>query len=183
MSPGDPQERLKATDFPQEVLSLFDRYVHGLLDRRGFLEGAARFAVGGVSAAAMLEALRPRYAWARQVAPDDATIRAEYVEYPSPDGSGTMRGYMVRPAGATGPLPAVLVIHENRGLNPYIEDVVRRLAAANFLALGPDAARLIGLLCGTPQADDASLLASIDLGDAAAAHDLCDPDECPPILP
>lgn len=144
------EKRLRASDFPQEVLSLFDRYVHGLIDRRAFLDGAARFAVGGLTAAGMLEALRPRYAWAQQVAPDDARIQAEYVEYPSPKGSGTMRGYLARPAGG-GKKPAVLVIHENRGLNPYIEDVVRRMAAADFLAFGPDALTPLG---GYPGNDD-----------------------------
>jgi carboxymethylenebutenolidase len=144
-------ERMKASDFPKEVLSLFDKYVHGVIDRRGFLDGAAKFAVAGMSALAMLEALRPRYAWARQVEPDDARIRAEYVEYPSPRGSGTMRGLYARPATGDGPWPGVLVIHENRGLNPYIEDVVRRFAAANFIALGPDALTPLG---GYPGNDD-----------------------------
>jgi carboxymethylenebutenolidase len=143
-------DRKKATDFPKEVLSLFDKYVHGMIDRRAFLDGAARFAVGGFTAAGMLEALRPRYAWARQVSPDDERIRNEYVEYPSPNGSGTMRGYLARPATG-GPKPAVLVVHENRGLNPYIEDVVRRFAAADFLALGPDALTPLG---GYPGNDD-----------------------------
>ncbi|HSH75868.1 MAG TPA: dienelactone hydrolase family protein [Longimicrobiales bacterium] len=144
-------ERMKASDFPQEVLKLFDRYVHGLIDRRAFLDGAARFAVGGMTAPAMLEALSPRYAWAQQVPPDDARIRAEYIEYPSPRGSGTIRGLFAQPADGPGPWPAVLVIHENRGLNPYIEDVVRRLAAADFVALGPDALTPLG---GYPGNDD-----------------------------
>lgn len=143
-------ERKRAGDFPREVLNLFDQYVHGMIDRRGFLDGARAFAVGGLTAMGMLEALRPRYAWARQVAPDDAGIRAGYIEYPSPDGSGTMRGYMARPS-AGGRNPAVLVIHENRGLNPYIEDVVRRMGAAGFLALGPDALTPLG---GYPGNDD-----------------------------
>jgi carboxymethylenebutenolidase len=144
-------ERMKAGDFPKEVLSLFDKYVHGMIDRRGFLDGAAKFAVGGLSAAAMLESLRPRYAWAQQVPPDDERIRAEYIEYPSPDGSGTMRGLFAKPETGSGPWPAVLVIHENRGLNPYIEDVVRRFAAADFVALGPDALTPLG---GYPGNDD-----------------------------
>lgn len=147
----DVSARRRASDFPPEVLRLFDRYVHGLLDRRGFLEGAARFAAGGMTAAAMLEALRPRYAWAREVPEDDARIRMEYVEYPSPRGSGTMRGYLARPSEGNGPFPGVLVIHENRGLNPYIEDVVRRFAAAGFLSLGPDALTPLG---GYPGNDD-----------------------------
>jgi carboxymethylenebutenolidase len=144
-------ERRKATDFPQEVLSLFDEYVHGIIDRRAFLDGAAKFAVGGMTARAMLDALRPRYAWAQQVSADDARVQASYVDYPSPRGSGTMRGLFARPSSGSGPWPSVLVIHENRGLNPYIEDVVRRLAAADFIALGPDALTPLG---GYPGNDD-----------------------------
>ncbi|MGE0158492.1 MAG: dienelactone hydrolase family protein [Gemmatimonadales bacterium] len=145
------EERKRASDFPREVLDLFDRYVHGGIDRRKFLEEASRFSVGGMTAAAMLEGLSPRYAWARQVPPDDERIQVGYVEYPSPRGSGTMRGYMARPANMTGRKPAVLVIHENRGLNPYIEDVVRRFAAADFLSFGPDALTPLG---GYPGNDD-----------------------------
>ena len=137
-------ERKKASDFPPEVLKLFDGYVHGALDRREFLDRAAKFAVGGFTAAAMLESLRPNYAFAQQVAKDDARIKAEYVTYPSPQGSGTMRGYLARPANASGKLPGILVIHENRGLNPYIEDVARRLAVANFVAFAPDALTPLG---------------------------------------
>ena len=143
-------KRPKATaaDFHPEVLRLFDGYVHGRIDRRGFLEGAAKFAVGGVSAAALFEALSPDFANAEQVAKTDARIVATSVEFPSPQGYGTGRGYLVRPAsapppgGATTPtrgLPAVLVIHENRGLNPHIEDIARRLAIDNFIAFAPDA--------------------------------------------
>jgi carboxymethylenebutenolidase len=137
-------ERKKASDFPPEVLKLFDGYVHGALDRREFLDRAAKFAVGGFTAAAMLESLRPNYAFAQQVGKDDARIKAEYVTYPSPQGSGTMRGYLARPANASGKLPGILVIHENRGLNPYIEDVARRLAVANFVAFAPDALTPLG---------------------------------------
>jgi carboxymethylenebutenolidase len=144
-------ERKKATDFPKEVLALFDGYVHGFIERRDFLEGAAKVLGGGAAALSVLTALQPRYAWAKQVTPEDSRIRAEYVEYPSPNGSGTMRGYMAVPEGATGPKPAVLVIHENRGLNPYVEDVVRRFAAADFVALGPDALTPLG---GYPGNDD-----------------------------
>jgi carboxymethylenebutenolidase len=144
-------DRQKASDFPKEVLALFDGYVHGFIQRRDFLEGAAKVLGGGAAALAVLDALRPRYAWARQVPPDDPRVQAEYVEYPSPNGSGTMRGYMAVPEGATEPKPAVLVIHENRGLNPYIEDVVRRFAAADFVALGPDALTPLG---GYPGNDD-----------------------------
>ncbi len=144
-------ERRSAKDFPQEILKLFDGYVHGFTSRRDFLEGAAKVLGGGAAALGALEALKPNYAWAEQVARDDQRIRQDYVTYPSPDGSGEMRGYMVAPADAQGPLPAVLVIHENRGLNPYIEDVVRRFAAANFVALGPDALTPLG---GYPGSDD-----------------------------
>jgi carboxymethylenebutenolidase len=137
-------ERKRASDFPPEVLELFDGYVHGWISRRDFLDRAGRYAVGGFTAAAMLESLRPNYAFARQVAKDDARIKTEYLDYPSPQGSGTMRGYFARPASLTGRLPGVVVIHENRGLNPYIEDVARRLAVANFLAFAPDALTPLG---------------------------------------
>ena len=143
--------RKKASDFPQEVLALFDGYVHGFIHRRDFLEGAGKVLGSSAAAVGVLQALRPNYAWARHVARDDARIRQEYVTYPSPSGSGSMRGYLAVPAGATEPMPAVLVIHENRGLNPYIEDVVRRFAAADFVALGPDALTPLG---GYPGNDD-----------------------------
>ena len=152
MTEKTTEQRLKASDFPQEVLNLFDHYVHGRLDRRGFVDGAAKFAVGtGLSASAMFDLLRPNYAWARQVSPDDPHIRNDYVEFSSPQGHGTVRGYMSWPDNTPGPWPAVLVIHENRGLNPYIEDVVRRFGAANFLAFGPDALTPLG---GYPGNDD-----------------------------
>jgi carboxymethylenebutenolidase len=136
-------ERRKASDFPPQVLKLFDGYVHGMISRREFLDGAAKFAVGGFTAAAMLESLRPNYAFAAQVPKDDDRIKAEYLTYPSPQGSGTMRGYFARPA-KPGKLPGVVVIHENRGLNPYVEDVARRVAVANFLAFAPDALTPLG---------------------------------------
>ena len=136
-------ERKKAGDFPPEVLNLFDGYVHGMISRRDFLDGAAKFAVGGFTAAAMLESLRPNYAFAQQVAKDDDRIKTEYLTYPSPQGSGTMRGYFARPA-KDGKWPGVVVIHENRGLNPYIEDVARRLAVASFVAFAPDALTPLG---------------------------------------
>jgi len=132
-------ERKKASDFPQEVLDLFDGYVHGTMNRREFLDRAARYAIGGFTAAAMLESLSPNFAWAQQVAKDDARIKAEYLTYPSPEGSGTMRGYFARPAKAGDKSPGVLVIHENRGLNPYIEDVARRVAVEGYVAFAPDA--------------------------------------------
>jgi carboxymethylenebutenolidase len=137
-------ERKTASDFPPEVLKLFDGYVHGRITRRDFLDDAGKFAVGGFTAAAMLEALRPNYAFAQQVAKDDSRIKTEYINYPSPQGSGTMRGYLARPANAAGKLPGVVVIHENRGLSPYNEDVARRLALDGFLALAPDALTPLG---------------------------------------
>ena len=137
-------ERKKAGDFPPEVMKLFDGYVHGALSRRDFLERAGKYALGGLSAAAMLESLQPNFAWAQQVRADDKRIKAGYADYASPGGSGAMRGYLAQPANARGKLPAVLVIHENRGLNPYIEDVARRLALANFVALAPDALTPLG---------------------------------------
>jgi carboxymethylenebutenolidase len=136
-------ERKKASDFPQELLNLFDVYVHGGMSRRAFLDGVQKFAVGGVSASALFEMLRPNYAWAIQVPPDDSRIAARFVTIPSPDGNGSIKGYLVRPANAD-KLPAVLVVHENRGLNPYIEDVARRLALANFIALAPDGLTSVG---------------------------------------
>ena len=137
-------ERLKASDFPQEVLKLFDGYVHGMLDRREFIDGAAKYAVGGFSAAAMLEALRPNYAMAQQVAKNDPRLKTETVEYASPKGNGTVKGYLARPAKAAGKLPAIVVIHENRGLNPHIEDIARRLALEGYLAFAPDALTPLG---------------------------------------
>jgi len=153
-------ERKKASDFPPQVLQLFDGYVHGMISRRQFLEGAAKFAVGGVTAAAMLESLKPNYAFAQQVAKDDDRIKTEYLNYPSPQGSGTMRGYLARPA-KEGKWPGVVVIHENRGLNPYIEDVARRLAVASFLAFAPDALTPLG---GYPGDDEkgAQLFSQLD---------------------
>jgi carboxymethylenebutenolidase len=130
-------DRKKASDFPQGLLNLFDGYVHGAIGRREFLEGAQKFAVGGMTAAALFHMLKPNYAWAIQVPPDDKRIKAETVTVPSPQGNGSIKGYLARPANAT-KLPSVLVIHENRGLNPYIEDVARRLAIADFIALAPD---------------------------------------------
>jgi carboxymethylenebutenolidase len=137
-------ERKKASDFHPEVLKLFDGYIHGMIGRRDFLDGAAKFAAGGFTAAAMLESLRPNYAFAQQVAKDDPRIKTEYLTYPSPQGSGTMRGYFARPANPSGKLPGVVVYHENRGLTPHIEDIARRLAVANFLAFAPDALTPLG---------------------------------------
>src|SRR5271166_3067423 len=170
-------QRKRASDFPQELLNLFDVYVHGGMSRREFLDGAKRFAVGGASAAALFEALKPNYAWAIQVPPDDSRIAAKVATVPSPQGNGSIKGYLVRPANAD-KLPAVLVVHENRGLNPYIEDVARRLAVANFIALAPDGLTSVG---GYPGTEDAAskLFGTVDKGKMtedflAAAHWLKD---------
>ena len=130
----------KASDFQPEVLGLFDKFVHGDISRRDFLNGAGKFVVaGGLSAAGLLDALNPKFAEAQQIDPKDARIKTSYVEYPSPDVYGSVRGYLVQPAKAKGKLPVVLVVHENRGLNPHIEDVARRLALDDFIAFAPDA--------------------------------------------
>jgi carboxymethylenebutenolidase len=142
--------RKKASDFDQELLDLFDEYVHGVIDRRGFLDGAGKFAVGGMTAAMLLDALNPRFAEAQQVAEDDTRIKTETIDYPSPQGSGTMRGYLARPASG-GKLPGVLVVHENRGLNPHIKDIARRVAVDRFLAFAPDALAPLG---GYPGSED-----------------------------
>lgn len=137
-------ERRTAADFPQELLNLFDLYVHGDIERRDFLEGAKKFAVGGLTAAGLLEALRPNYAWAQQVPKDDKRIKTEIATVDSPQGNGSIKGYLARPAKAKGKLPVVLVVHENRGLNPYIEDVARRLATENFISFAPDGLTSVG---------------------------------------
>src|SRR5918999_1590978 len=137
-------ERMNASDFDPELLKLFDQYVHGGVSRREFFDGAKKFAVGGLTAGAILEALSPNYAWAQQVPKDDARLKTEYVTYPSPQGSGNMKAYLAKPATASGKLPGVLVVHENRGLNPYIEDVARRLGVAGYVALAPDALTPVG---------------------------------------
>jgi carboxymethylenebutenolidase len=137
-------ERKKASDYPQELLDQFDKYVHGDISRREFLDRANKYAVGGVTAMAIWESLRPNYAFAQQIPKDDNRIKAEYETVSSPDGNGSIKGYFARPAKASGKLPGVLVIHENRGLNPYIEDVARRLAVANFVAFAPDGLTSLG---------------------------------------
>lgn len=143
--------RRHASDFPPELLRLLDKYVHGQIDRRDFLSHATRFAAGGVTAAALLESLAPNYAWAQQVPPDDARLKIERATVESPKGHGTISGLLCRPAAEPEKLPAVLVIHENRGLNPYIEDVARRLGLAGYLAFAPDALTSLG---GYPGNDD-----------------------------
>jgi carboxymethylenebutenolidase len=154
-------DRKTAADFPQELLDLFDRYVHGDIDRRAFLEGAQKFARHGLTATAIWEALRPNYAWAQQVPKDDSRIKTEYITVPSPEGNGNIKGYFVRPAKAAGKLPGVLVVHENRGLNPYIEDVARRLGTENFMAFAPDGLTSAG---GYPGNDEqgAALFGKVD---------------------
>ncbi|HET9483681.1 MAG TPA: dienelactone hydrolase family protein [Xanthomonadales bacterium] len=147
------QRRPTASDFDPQVLRLFDQYVHGVIDRRGFLAGAARHAVGASGAAALLAALSPRFAEAQQVKPDDARIEATWVEIDSPDGYGKVRGYLACPAKPEGPLAPVLVVHENRGLNPHIEDVARRFALEGYAALAPDALFPLG---GYPGDEDAA---------------------------
>ena len=137
-------ERKQASDFPQELLNLFDSYVHGGIDRREFLEKAQKFATGGLTVAAIFESLRPNYAWAQQVKKDDERLVTERVTVPSPKGNMSIKGYLVKPKNAKGKLPVVLVIHENRGLNPYIEDVARRLGTENFIAFAPDGLTSVG---------------------------------------
>jgi carboxymethylenebutenolidase len=137
-------ERKTAAEFDPQVLILFDAYVHGALDRRGFLDKAAKYTVGGITASIMLDELNPKFAEAQQVAKDDARLKVESVEFASPQGYGKMKGYLARPAKASGKLPGVLVVHENRGLNPHIEDIARRIALDNFVAFAPDALTPLG---------------------------------------
>lgn len=139
-----PPKRMTAKDFDQELLELYDFYAHGQITKREFLDRAGKFAVGGLTAAALLGMLTPNYALAQQVNFNDPDITPEYITYPSPNGHGDVRGYLVKPANLTGPAPAVVVIHENRGLNPYIEDVARRVAKAGFIALAPDGLSSVG---------------------------------------
>jgi hypothetical protein len=160
-------ERKKASDFPQELLNLFDGYVHGGISRRDFLDRAQKFAVGGVTAAALFQMLKPNYAWALQVPTDDKRIKAEYDTVPSPQGYGSIKGYLARPVSAT-KLPSILVIHENRGLNPYIEDVARRLAVANFIAFAPDGLTSVG---GYPGDDEKGLALFRELDRAKMGED------------
>lgn len=151
----------QAGDFHPDLWKLFDEYVHGLIDRRMFLERAVRFTVAGTTAVGLLEALSPRFAAAQKIAPNDARVKARFVELDSPNGYGKVRGYLVRPANVAGKLPAVLVVHENRGLNPHIEDVTRRVALEGFLAFAPDALFPLG---GYPGDEDKAreLFAKLD---------------------
>ena len=143
--------RKKASDFDPHILELFDGYVHGKMTKRDFIAHAGKYAAAGVTGAMLLDQLRPDYALAQQVAPDDPSIVTDTWDYESPEGNGTIRGLMARPADAGGPLPAVLVVHENRGLNPYIEDVARRLAKAGYLAFAPDGLTPLGGYPGTDE--------------------------------
>ncbi len=144
-------EPKNAGDFDQGVYDLFDKFVHGDIDRRGFIDGAGKFSVAGMTGGMILDALTPRFAEAQVVAKDDKRIVTEFVEYPSPQGNVKMRGYLVRPADKKGKLPGVLVIHENRGLNPHIEDIARRVALEGYMAFAPDALFPLG---GYPDDED-----------------------------
>lgn len=153
--------RKKAGDFDQELLNLYDKYAHNLISRREFFEKSARFAVGGITAAALIDSLMPDYALASQVDEKDPRIEIENIEYSSPRGHGKIRGYLVRPANTKGKLPGVVVVHENRGLNPYIKDVARRLGAAGFMALAPDGLTPVGGYPGTDE-EGKKLQATLD---------------------
>ena len=153
--------RMTAKDFDQGLLDLYDFYAHGKITKREFLDKAGKYAVGGLTAATLLNMLSPNYAMAEQVSFNDPDIVADYITYPSPNGTGDVRGYLVRPAAVETPLPAVLVIHENRGLNPYIEDVARRLAKAGFMALAPDGLTSVGGYPGN-DADGRELQRTVD---------------------
>ncbi len=157
--------QLTAADFDQELLDLFNDYIHGAIDRRGFLQKAQKFAVGGVTVGMLLASLTPDYAIGQVVPKDDKRIKTELLSYPSPNGSGTMKGYLAMPANASGKLPGVIVIHENRGTNPHIEDIARRLAVDGYIALAPDALTPLG---GYPGDDEkaAALFRTLDQGKA-----------------
>lgn len=161
MNDQTPPRRMTASDFDQELLDLYDFYAHGRITKREFLDRAGKYAVGGLTAAALLNMLSPNYALAEQVSFNDPDITPEYIEYPSPNGHGSVRGYLVKPAEATGPLPAVVVVHENRGLNLYIEDVARRVAKAGFIALAPDGLSSVGGYPGN-DADGRELQRTVD---------------------
>jgi carboxymethylenebutenolidase len=137
-------EKKRASDFAPEVLKLFDQYVHGLIDRRGFLERAARFAAAGISATMLLDALNPRFAEAQQIAKDDERLTTSSVDFDSPKGNGKLRGSLALPRKISGKLPGILVVHENRGLNPHIEDIARRVALEQYVAFAPDALTPLG---------------------------------------
>ncbi len=178
----DTSERQQASEFPQELLDIYDEYVHGIIDRRIFFSKAAKFATAGVTVAALINSLNPHYAWAEQVSKSDARIETGYTTYASPQGHGEMKGYLAKPANASAKLPGIIVIHENRGLNPYVEDVVRRAAIAGFVAFGPDALTPLG---GYPGNDDEgrTMQRKLDRGKitedfVAATHFLHGHDAC-----
>ena len=154
-------ERKTANEFPRELLDIFDLYVHGDIERREFMERAKRFATGGVTVAMLFESLRPNYAWAQQVPMDDKRIKTERVTVPSPEGNENIKGLYVKPANTRGKLPGVLVVHENRGLNPYIEDVARRLGTSNFISLAPDGLSSVGGYPGNDE-DGGKKFGSVD---------------------
>lgn len=154
-------KRMTAQDFDQGLLDLYDYYAHGKISKRDFLDRAGRYAVGGITALALLDMLKPDYALAEQVSFNDPEIKAEYITYASPQGNGDVRGYLVRPRGKPEPLPGVLVIHENRGLNPYIKDVARRAAKAGFMALAPDGLTSVGGYPGNDE-DGKALQRTVD---------------------
>jgi carboxymethylenebutenolidase len=161
-------ERKKASDFPQELLDEFHLYVHGDIDRRTFLDRAGKFTVGGLTAVAILDLLKPNYAWAQQVAKDDKRIRTEYDTVQSPQGNGSIKGYLVRPASTNAKFPAVIVVHENRGLNPYVEDVARRLGTEGFMAFAPDGLTSVG---GYPGDDEKGAAAFMKVDRAKMTED------------
>jgi carboxymethylenebutenolidase len=162
-------QRPTAADFHPEVMKLFDQYVHGALDRRGFLDRSSRYAaMSGTTAAALLAALSPDFAYGQKVPPTDARIKTERVEIPATAGHGKINALVARPASASGPLPIVLVIHENRGLNPHIEDIARRLAVDNFIAVAPDLLTSVG---GYPGDEDAARAAFAKIDQAKARED------------
>jgi carboxymethylenebutenolidase len=156
-------DRKKASDFDQELLDLYDKYAHNIISRREFFDRATRYAVGGMTAAALIESLMPNYALANQVEANDPRIKADFINYNSPKGFGKIRGYLVRPGDTKGKVPGVVVVHENRGLNPYIEDVARRLAVAGFIALAPDGLTPVGGYPGTDE-EGKKLQATLDPG-------------------
>jgi carboxymethylenebutenolidase len=167
--PNVQTARLTAADFHPEVMKLFDQYVHGGIDRRGFLDGSARYAaMAGTTSAGLLAALAPDFAYGQKVAPTDARIKTERVEIASPAGHGKINALVARPANAAGALPVVLVIHENRGLNPHIEDIARRLAVDNFIAVAPD---LLTTQGGYPGDEDKAREAFAKVDQAKARED------------
>jgi carboxymethylenebutenolidase len=164
-----PAQRLTAQDFDQELLVLFDAYVHGGIDRRGFLRGAEKFAKAGITAAGLLAALSPDFARGQQVPKDDARLKIERVSYPSINGTGTVNGYLCRPASAgAAKLPTILVVHENRGLNPHIEDIARRIALDGYMAFAPDALTPLG---GYPGDEDKAREAFAKLNQSKTRED------------